>query len=339
MKRILLLLGSVFTCLSALFAKTIHDEVPRRVDADGHRLLMLVSGQGTPAVVFESGLGGGGGLYGWNIHKAVGRLTRVVSYSRAGMEGSEPGPKPRTAQQIAREMHTSLRNANVAPPYVLVGHSFGGPCIRVYAHLFPEDVAGLVLVDPAQEQAQEESEEEFPIWLEAQPVEKRREMERILAKAREEMRVPLLHTLKGMEEVLAKEPEERRESIRREWWCLLEENMTQNETMWARIPEAMRDEFTAFPLTIQQARAAWPLPDVPIILLTGMKVGAKGSPAKRALEAAVKQDWLKAHRDWLKKLPNARHIVLEESGHNIAVEAPEVVMDAIRQVVEQAHRR
>src|SRR5947209_1433349 len=103
MKRLLLLLGLLLTCLSALFAKTIHDEMPQRVDADGHRLLMLVSGQGTPAVVFESGLGGGSGLSGWNIHKAVARFTRTVSYSRAGLEGSEPGPKPRTAEQIARE--------------------------------------------------------------------------------------------------------------------------------------------------------------------------------------------------------------------------------------------
>src|SRR5439155_18008919 len=170
------------------------------------------------------------------------------------------------------------------------GHSFGGPCIRVYAQLFPEDVAGMVLVDPAQEQAREETEEDFRIWLEAQPAAKRREMERILSKAREEMRAPLLHSLKSMEEVLAKEPEERRERIRREWWCLVEEKMMQNETMWARSPEAMRDEFTAFPLTVRGARAAWPLPDVPIILLTGMKTDVKGSPTKRALDAAAKQD-------------------------------------------------
>src|SRR5207245_9197421 len=178
--------------------------------------------------------GCGAGRDGWSIHEAVGRFTRAVSYSRAGMEGSEPGPKPRTAQQIARELQAALRSANVSPPYVLVGHSFGGPCIRVYAQLFPEDVAGMVLVDPAQEQAREETEEDFRIWLEAQPAAKRREMERILSKAREEMRAPLLHSLKSMEEVLAKEPEERRERIRREWGSLVEEKMMQNETMWAR---------------------------------------------------------------------------------------------------------
>ena len=63
-----------------------------------------------------------------------------------------PRPEPRDARQIARELHTALANAGVAPPYILVGHSLGGPLIRVFAGMYPGEVNGMVLVDPTQEE-------------------------------------------------------------------------------------------------------------------------------------------------------------------------------------------
>jgi pimeloyl-ACP methyl ester carboxylesterase len=105
-----------------------------------------VTGAGTPTVLFESGMGAS--CLSWtHVQPAVAEFARAVSYDRAGHGWSDPAHEPRTAQQIAQELHTLLDAAGVPGPYVLVGHSFGGYATRAFAHLYREDVVGLVLVD------------------------------------------------------------------------------------------------------------------------------------------------------------------------------------------------
>jgi pimeloyl-ACP methyl ester carboxylesterase len=119
----------------------------QQVDVGGYKLLLQVAGSGTPTVVLDCGLGDT--LEVWSeVFPEVARFTRVVAYDRAGYGKSEPGTEPRSQTQIATELHTLLHRANIAPPYVLVGHSFGGANIRAFAHLFKDEVAGLVFVDP-----------------------------------------------------------------------------------------------------------------------------------------------------------------------------------------------
>ena len=132
--------------------------MPTRVPAGAHALRMLATGAGSPTVVLETF--GPACLEIWNqIQPGIEGVARVVSYDHAGYWGSEPGPKPRDARRIAVELHAALRNANLPPPYILVGYSFGGPYTRVFAGLYPNEVAGMVLVDPSQE--------EFMAWLNA----------------------------------------------------------------------------------------------------------------------------------------------------------------------------
>jgi pimeloyl-ACP methyl ester carboxylesterase len=122
----------------------------QKVDAGGHGLQLLVGGQGSPAVIFEGGFGAG--IASWSsVQKDVAAFTQTVSYDRAGLGQSDPGPKPRPAKQIATELHTALQNAGVKPPYVMVGHSFGGIYVRVFADMYPNEVVGMVLIDPSQE--------------------------------------------------------------------------------------------------------------------------------------------------------------------------------------------
>ena len=83
------------------------------------------------------------------VQPALSQRTRVCSYDRAGMGWSDPGHLPRTAGRIADELHALLAVTRTAPPYVLVGHSFGGLVMQIFAHRHPQDVVGLVLVDPA----------------------------------------------------------------------------------------------------------------------------------------------------------------------------------------------
>lgn len=129
----------------------------RFVDVGGHKLRFQVAGPApgaalVPTVVFESGLGDGLGAWS-GIFPDVAGFARVVAYDRAGYGQSQPGPEPRSFTQAATELHAMLHRAGIEPPYVLVGHSLGGANIRAFAHLFRDEVAGLVFVDPFSENA------------------------------------------------------------------------------------------------------------------------------------------------------------------------------------------
>jgi pimeloyl-ACP methyl ester carboxylesterase len=113
-------------------------------------LQLLVGGQGSPAVIFEGGFGAG--IASWSrVQKDVAAFTQTVSYDRAGLGQSDLGPRPRSAKQIATELHAVLQKSGFKPPYVMVGHSFGGIYVRVFADMYPNEVVGMVLIDPSQE--------------------------------------------------------------------------------------------------------------------------------------------------------------------------------------------
>lgn len=119
-----------------------------RIDVGGHQLAITRAGSGKPAVVLDSGLGDGGDIW-QTVQQAIAQWTMVYSYDRAGLGQSDPGSRPRTCQTIVDELHTLLMRAQVAAPYVLVGHSLGGLNARLYASQYPGEVAGAVLVDSA----------------------------------------------------------------------------------------------------------------------------------------------------------------------------------------------
>jgi pimeloyl-ACP methyl ester carboxylesterase len=116
------------------------------IDVDGHRLHLSCTGSGTPTVVLEPAAGGMSSNLGW-IAPAVARDTRVCVYDRAGRGWSEPADTAQDGAQIATDLHTLLQRGHVPGPYVLAGHSFGGLYVLTFAARYPEEVAGMVLVD------------------------------------------------------------------------------------------------------------------------------------------------------------------------------------------------
>jgi pimeloyl-ACP methyl ester carboxylesterase len=120
---------------------------PGRLVRVNNRLMHIhATGEGAPTVLFESGMGAS--CLSWtHVQPAVAEFSRAVSYDRAGHGWSDPAHGPRTAQQIAQELHALLNIAEVPGPYVLVGHSFGGYVTRAFARLYREEVVGMVLVD------------------------------------------------------------------------------------------------------------------------------------------------------------------------------------------------
>jgi pimeloyl-ACP methyl ester carboxylesterase len=116
----------------------------------GQRIHLYCTGRGAPTVVFEGGTGDFSVIWSL-VQPGVSGFTRACSYDRAGYAWSDPGTRPRTFGQMALELRTALRKAEVAAPYVLVGQSFGGSLVRGYAQRYPDDVAGVVLVDAIHE--------------------------------------------------------------------------------------------------------------------------------------------------------------------------------------------
>jgi len=119
------------------------------IDVGGRSLHLRCSGSGSPTVVLEPGAGLMSSTLGW-IAPAVARETRVCVYDRAGHGWSEPADSPPDGAQTATDLHTLLERGEVPGPFVLAGHSFGGLYVQSFAAQYPDDVAGLVLVDTTQ---------------------------------------------------------------------------------------------------------------------------------------------------------------------------------------------
>jgi pimeloyl-ACP methyl ester carboxylesterase len=151
MKRILLLALTLSSTLA--FAAAPGDEfaVPHRlVDIGGRKLNLFCNGIGSPTVVFESPSGGAGWEW-WAVQTKVAARTRACVYDRAGYGFSDPSPRAADAENAAADLHALLKAAAVAPPYVLVGNSFGGGSVELYTWHYPAEVSGLVLVEPMHE--------------------------------------------------------------------------------------------------------------------------------------------------------------------------------------------
>jgi pimeloyl-ACP methyl ester carboxylesterase len=118
--------------------------------APGRHLNLYCVGKGSPTVILETGMGVDAGTWGF-VQPAVARHTRTCAYDRAGLGFSDPADRPGTAANAVDDLHHLLAAAGIKPPYVLVGHSYGGMIVRLYADLHPRDVAGMVLVDTMRE--------------------------------------------------------------------------------------------------------------------------------------------------------------------------------------------
>jgi len=121
-----------------------------RVNIGERALYLNCLGQGSPTVILEQGLGSTAEDFA-SIQPEVAKFTRVCSYNRAGLGKSDPAPIPRTCQDQVEDLHQLLYAAQISPPYVLVGHSWGGLNVQLYASQYPDEVAGMVLIDAVHE--------------------------------------------------------------------------------------------------------------------------------------------------------------------------------------------
>ena len=147
---LLLIIGAAYEVIFTILDRRRYQTPPGKlVDVGGHRLHILTMGErqtGQPVVILEAGVASN--LLDWQkVQPEVAEFAQVVAYDRAGYGWSDISQKRRTPELIVQELHTLLQNAEIEPPYLLVGHSFGGIHVRLFAETFPDEVVGLILVD------------------------------------------------------------------------------------------------------------------------------------------------------------------------------------------------
>ena len=237
------------------------------------------AGNGRFTVIFESGFGTG--LNAWRkVAPEVARVAQVLSYSRAGHGKSEPRPEPRTIAQNTLELEQLIAASRLAPPYILVGHSYGGLLARSFAARNPDKVAGMVLVDP--------SDERF------NPALRKLDAERAAADDR---------------------------------------------AFAAIVPAKFQPELKLLQPVLDSGvlPLGGKLPDVPTIVLTSVRQADKPEFFLETPEAvAIKRD---LHADFVRQFSAGSQVVTAKSGHNIQLEEPELVIEAVNKVMAAAEAK
>ncbi len=306
------------------------------VDIGGYRLHLHCTGTGNLTVVLEAGAGDFS--FDWGlVQPEVARFTRVCSYDRAGMAWSDPGPTPRTMKQEVHELRALLRKAGIRGPYVLVGHSYGGLLARLYARRYRREVVGMVLVDS--------TDPDTTLGFRGKLVRIREG-----AKGRP---VPPVQTMKSsppgpLSDEQRKQFEEFRKFLGTPRISAPYDQLPadlQKLDMWARFHPQPEAENPFWPEELQEMyletqRQPHPLGDIPLIVLTGGKKGGGPPPGISA------EEWQRLSEEkWRQKEAQARlsrngqFILAERSGHQIHLDQPERVIDAIRQVVAAARKQ
>ena len=291
--------------------------VGEMIDVGGRLVHVIRDGEG-PVVVFENGPGGM--AVDWSlVAPAVAEFGQAFAYDRAGLGWSQPSGGPRDISRLVSELKETLEAAGAPAPYVLVGHSYGGLIVRAFAYEYPELGAGLVLVVAAHEDL-----------LDIYPTEyaaKARSLAEQMGKLRG---VYKLITASGIPALL--DLPNPAEGHLPPALAAARQAATVMDSSHA---VAATDEMAGLAASFEHVRRVRrPLGDLPVeIIAHGRPVGAEaGVPA--GLEIAVEEAWQSMQRDLLAISSEAALEVARGSGHDIHLEAPQVVIDAIRRVVK-----
>jgi pimeloyl-ACP methyl ester carboxylesterase len=293
-------LGAVYQFGASRRDRRLNPPPGRLVNVGSFRMHIYCQGNGSPTVVFESGLGDTW-LSWYRVQPKVAQFTRACSYDRAGMGWSDPSPNPRTSKEIATELHRLLQNAGVMAPLILVGHSLGGLDVRMYASLYRSDVVGMVLVDATPDHL-----DRFPQGLK-----------------------------KYNDDFLRKETL-RRDTIpfglaRLMGWCGNgpAELRAVFRTVDCRL-QPWREhlaEYRAEDESMAQVRATGSYGNMPLIVLS--------HPAGKSAKG-MENAWNEAQKELTHLSTNSSQVIATGSGHNIQLDRPDLVVSAIRKIVARS---
>ncbi len=270
------------------------------VDVGGYRLHINCAGTGSPTVIIEAGLGDWSAAWSSWVQPDVAKTTRVCTYDRAGYGHSDPGPLPRTAARFAHELHTALEGARIPGPYVLAGHSAGGLSVRVFAHDYPADVAGVVLIDSMSPGGARTTPSRTALppglgWILRLPA-----------------RIGAVRLLTGPLHLKPRVAPEVAQSY-------------DAFSVTPRFLQTYFDEGMGLPESLAQASAVTSFGALPLIVLSR---GLDQDPKWTALQTGL-----------LQLSSTSEHLTAATSGHNIEYDQPDAAVGAIVKMVEQIRRQ
>ncbi len=302
--------GGIYQNISETRDRRFHPMPGERVTIPGgfDRLALTMHiyciGQGTPTVILDSGLGDS--YFSWHrVQPQIANLTRVCSYDRAGLGYSDSSPRARTSEVFAEELDLLLQSAGIAPPYVLVGHSLGGFDVRLYARLYRNKVAGMVLVDASHPQQQKR----LPPALNDLDATWLREQEFF------EFAMPF-----GLPRLLG--------------FCGNDAERRAAECNFHNVREGVA-ELKAISESAAQTAATGPFGDLPLAVLSS----DPDLPEPDLPEDLVKPTsaaWQQMQIELAHLSSRSTHTIAKNSGHYIQLDRPDVVIEAVRKVVDQA---
>ncbi len=265
-------------------------------------------GEGSPAVILEAGLND---FYvAWSkVQPEIAKVTRVCSYDRAGLGWSEANPNPRKSEVMAEELHTLLTNAGVEGPYILVGHSFGGIVMRVFARQYPSETAGIVLVDSAHE----DQGARLPF------------IQSTVDKTINQFRSLSLLSRFGL---IALSPA----SIPNRGFSGDAYKQYQAILATTNYFDCAIAETTAFYADAPSVKAAG-LGDLPLIVLSH-GLPDKTSGIDQTQQIQFEQEWSKMQKELVDLSSQGKQIIAEQSSHYIQLDQPELVIEAILELVK-----
>jgi pimeloyl-ACP methyl ester carboxylesterase len=279
------------------------------IDIGGRRLHCIRTGEHGATVVFESGGGGGSAIQDLPVQRLVSAFARTLIYDRAGLGWSDPPPPGRSFVERAGDLHALLATIGETPPYILVGGSFGGLAARAFSYRYPDEVAGMVLLDAAEEQKYFPTMALRRAWHE------------------EELRMAAAHVASG-EARRAAEPQ----VARARWFTEDEKPLLLEIVSRPSHFEASLEELSAIDATADEMKVAGGfghLGDRPLIVLSSGH-SPTGDYAIWADGAAEGQQRL------AKVSNNSVHIVAPHTGHSMAMENPPLAAAAIAAVINAA---
>jgi pimeloyl-ACP methyl ester carboxylesterase len=320
----LILAGVLFQRFSALRDMRRYCRDGRLIDVGGtQRFYLLAKGVNDPTVLFESGIGATS-LNWCRIQEAISCFAATISYDRAGLGWSGPCSCARTPSNAATELHALLHAAGVKPPYVLVGHSFGGLVMRRFALLYPEEVAGVVLLDPmrceewpplnAARQAVVDRGARltgYAVWI-ARVGLARLAVTSLLCRSGRMSRWLTEVGGDGAQHVMGRVGDEIGK-VPREVWPVMAAH-------WSRpgFYVGLRAHLIAIPETVREMTTAGPIREIPVAVLTPDKSTPLSDESLRGIGDDVRQ------------------VIVPGSAHWVHLDQPECVIEAIRTMVEAA---
>jgi len=309
----------------ALVAGLIYETLARRrsardfpapgelVDLGTRRIHLDCRGQGTPIVVFEAGLDTYGSLSWSPVHDSIAATTRACAYDRAGVMWSDPSPDFRSGIAVAQDLHAALAVSGESGPFVLVGHSLGGPYSMIFTKYFPDQVAGLVFVDASHP-------DQFHRFAEITG----------------EVAEPPLGVLRVLRALAPTGLPRLLSGLTRN--AAIPDSI--NRTLGAYFSTSlgpMIDEAASLEATVTEAGTFRTLGNRPLVVLTAMQPldSAGLSAMKMTAEQGVqfRQVWKTLHIDQANWSSVSRHELYPEAGHYIQIDRPDAVIRAVRDVV------